>query len=275
MVSCKKNNIIEITIISFFITISSLIVPLKSFKYFKAYNLLSSNYILFITNEGILKYDSQLNQFITIENTNLIAENGDIYYISFAQSPLDQGGYIYCRLKNFIFIYDESFNSYGSFEIGQEINHCALNPYRTKDGKDILIVTCINNQLLKSIIYKINLNDAENPASVLVEKDGIKPLNANRGEMSVLNNGISCELMKSSSTTNKLLVCFVTDGYNYLLNAILINPENSLELVSYSNNFKNTGSSLYIRSVLKPNQTGSIICFTDNEVSVCGKDSQG
>jgi hypothetical protein len=192
MVSSKKNNIIEITIISFFITISSLIVPLKSFKYFKAYNLLSSNYILFITNEGILKYDSQLNQFITIENTNLIAENGDIYYISFAQSPLDEGGYIYCRLeKNYIFIYDESFNSYGSFEIRQEYNHCVLNPYRTIEGNDTLIVTCINNEVLKIIIYKINLNDTENPASVLVEKDGIKPLNANREEMSVLNNGIS------------------------------------------------------------------------------------
>ena len=263
MVSSIKNDRIENTIIVFFIIICSLIVPLKSFTYFKAHSLLSSNYILLITDEGILKYDSQLNQYNIIQNTNLITNNGDIYYISFAQSPLDEGGYIYCRLKNFIFIYDESFNSYGSFEIGQELNHCVLNPYRTKGGNDTLIVTCINNEQLKSIIYKINLNDAENPASVLVEKDGIKTLNSKMEETSVLNTGISCELMNSSSHTNKLLVCFATDCYNYLLNAILINPENSLEIVSYSNNFKNTGSSLNIRSVLKPNQKESIICFTD------------
>ena len=55
MVSSIKNDRIENTIIVFFIIICSLIVPLKSFTYFKAHSLLSSNYILLITDEGILK----------------------------------------------------------------------------------------------------------------------------------------------------------------------------------------------------------------------------
>ena len=81
------------------ITIYSLIIPLHSFLYFKAYNLISSDKIILITNEGIYAYDSQSNEFTQLLESSLIGGEEDLKSISFAQSPLENGGLFYCRLK--------------------------------------------------------------------------------------------------------------------------------------------------------------------------------
>ena len=263
MVSRVKNNIIETKIILFFIIICLLIIPLQSFKYFRAYNLLS-NYILLITDEGIAIYDPQLNQHRILTESNLINGASDIDFISFAQSPSEEGGYIFCRLKNYIFIYDESFNSYGKFEIEPASIYCVLNPYRTKDGNNAIIVTYINgNQKIDTSMYIIDLNNADNPGSLYKKNNSINVLDSERGEQQALNKGISCELMYSSIYTNKLLTCFALDIYSYSMNAIVIDPENSLNVLHYSQNLIKTAGSSNINSELSPNQKDSIICYLD------------
>ena len=95
----KAKNIMFILI-----TIYSLIIPLHSFLYFKAYNLISSDKIILITDEGIIAYDSQLDEFTDILTSSLIGGKDNLKSISFAQSPSENGGYFYCRLKKNIYL---------------------------------------------------------------------------------------------------------------------------------------------------------------------------
>ena len=156
-----------------FMIICSLIIPSISFKYFKAHTLLSNN-ILLITNEGIIEYDPQSATSKTImNNSSLIPSDTDQEYISFAQFPSEEGGYIFCRLKEYIYIFDESLDTcYGSFLIETNNIYCVLNPYRTLDGTNTIIVTYINNdQKLKTTIYKIDLNNNDQLASSIGENE--------------------------------------------------------------------------------------------------------
>ena len=70
--------------------------------------------------------------------------------------------------------------------------------------------------------------------------------------------------MSSSNYTNKLLVCFAIDQFSYSLNAVVIDPENSLEILKYSNNVKETAGSPAIVSALNPNEKESIVCIIDS-----------
>ena len=163
------------------ITIYSLIIPLHSFLYFKAYNLNSSNKIILITEEGIIAYDSQLDEFTDILTSSLIGGKDDLQSISFSQSPSENGGYFYCRLKKEIFIYDESFTSFGRFNIDVE-DFCVLNPYRTSQEINTLIVSYINSSSkLKIVMYTINYGNNENSIGSPIEIDNI-PMKNLKGE---------------------------------------------------------------------------------------------
>ena len=72
-----------------------------------------------------------------------------------------------CSLKEYIYIFDESLDTYyGSFLIETSNIFCILNPYRTLDGINTIIVTYINeNQKLKTTIYQIDLNNNAQLAS--------------------------------------------------------------------------------------------------------------
>ena len=45
-----------------------------------------------------------------------------IKYISFTQFTEEEGGYIICRLKNTIFVFDQNLNNeYGNFEVDENL----------------------------------------------------------------------------------------------------------------------------------------------------------
>ena len=250
--------------LTFFMIIFSLIIPSISFKYFKAYTLLS-NKILLITNDGIIEYDPQSATSKTIMESNLITLDTDQNYISFAQSPSEEGGYVFCRLKEYIYIFDESLDTcYGSFLIETSNIYCILNPYRTLDGINTIIVTYINeNQKLKTTIYQIDLNNNAQLASSIGSNEKFA-INLNKMEMNMLNKGISCELMYSLNYTNKLLACFILDGNTKSLQALVFNPENYLSFLYYSDNLKPTEISSIVYSTLNPDKTKSFICLINN-----------
>jgi len=192
--------------LTFLMIICSLLIPSISFKFFNAYTLLSNN-ILLITNYGIIEYDPQSATSKTIMNSSLITSSTDQEYISFAQFPSEEGGYIFCRLKEYIYIFDESLDTYyGSFLIETSNIYCVLNPYKTLDGTNTIIVTYINgDQKLKTTIYKIDLNNNDQLASLIGSNEKFT-INLNKREMKLLNKGISCELMYSLNYPNKLLI---------------------------------------------------------------------
>ena len=249
------------------ITIYSLIIPLHSFLYFKAYNLISSDKIILITNEGIYAYDSQSNEFTKLLESSLISGEDDLKSISFAQSPSENGGFFYCRLKQKIYIYDESFTSFGSFNIDVE-DFCVLNPYRTSQGINKLIVSYIKSDSgssgkLKIVMYTINYGNDENPIGSSIEIDNIPMKNLKGEEKNVINKVLSCQLMTLSSYTNKLLTCFSADQQNRVMNAVTFDPENNLELVHYSSDKIQATDPVLIESALNPNGKECIVCVLE------------
>ena len=237
-----------------FMIICSLIIPSISFKYFKAYTLLSNKFLL-ITTDGIIEYDPQSATSKTIMVSDLITSNNDLEFTSFAQFPSEEGGYIFCRLKEYIYIFDECLDTYyGSFLIETSNIFCVLNPYKTLDGTNTIIVTYINgDQKLKTTIYKIDLNNNDQIASSIGVNEK-KTLNINKKEMYLLNKGISCELMYSLNYTNKLLTCFVLDQNTNSLAALVFNPENYLSFLYYSDNLKQNEISSIVYSTLNPDK---------------------
>ncbi|MBR3674476.1 MAG: hypothetical protein IKN65_09455, partial [Clostridia bacterium] len=250
------------------ITFYSLIIPLHSFLYFKAYNLISSDKIILITNEGIYAFDSQSNELTELLQSSLIGGEEDLKSISFAQSPLENGGFFYCRLKKNIYIYDESFTSFGSFNIDAE-GFCVLNPYKTRLGINILIVPCVksdsnnSNAKLKIVMYTINYDNDENLIVSSIETGSISMKNLKGEEKNVYNEVLSCQLMTLSSYTNKLLTCFSADQENRVMNAVTFDPEKNLELVHYSSDKIQATDPVLIESALNPNGKECIVCVLE------------
>ena len=253
----------------FFIIIHLLIIYIKSFKYFKAFNLLSNN-IIFITDAGIIKYDPESNSQTMIQETNIITSQSEQDYIQFAQSPLDEGGYVFCRLKNYIFIFDETLNiNYTSFNVDYIINsYCVLVPYKTNEGKNTLIIGYITgNQKLKLLMYDLNIGS--NDIVKLLNETEYLAKNSYGQLQNVLNKAISCELMHSSNYSNKILSCFIIDQHTYSICAINFNPENFLSFLYFSENVEITSGTSIINSSLSPNNTISLICFVNSQTYLC------
>ena len=260
----KEQNI-KRNICLFLTIIYGLIISSKSFIYFKAFNLLSNN-ILFISDEGVIKYVPETNNKTVVHPFNLITTETELDYISFAQLPLDEGGYVFCRIKEYIYIYDEDLNNFfGNIIINDISNiYCSLVPYKTKKGIITLIISHITgDQKIKQIIYEINTDQQNFQGSIILTNE-TEVINKNGETEKVLVKAISCELMSSLNYTNKLLTCFVVYQSSFSIVAVIFNPENSLSFLYFSDNSKITNGLSTIYSTLDTNKQYSLICFVDN-----------
>ena len=98
----------------FFFVFCFIIPKIKTFHYFTAYNLLSGD-ILLITDEGIIKFDQDTQNQTLINEIDNFTDYEDLKYISFLQSPAELGNYLFCRIKQYIYII--SSNSYNLINI--------------------------------------------------------------------------------------------------------------------------------------------------------------
>ena len=118
MTKIIKNEKIYINVYIYFSLIIILFININSIEHFKSFNLLSNDNIVLISNEGIKKYDPSTQSEILIQSTNSISSNDDLKYVAFTQFPLDDGGYIICRLNDYIYVFDETLETYyGNFQI--------------------------------------------------------------------------------------------------------------------------------------------------------------
>ena len=148
----------------YFIVIYLLIIEIKSFQYFNVFNLLSDEFLL-ITDEGIIKFNPSTNTQTTIKSSNTISSQDDQNYISFFQFTEEEGGYIICRLKKSVFVFNSNLdNEYGNFELNEIENfYCDMKSYKTLDGKITIIFSYINNDCkIRLLMYQININQENN-----------------------------------------------------------------------------------------------------------------
>ena len=261
----NRKNEIQSKIYFFLTLFFLLIIHTESFTYFKAFNLLSEN-ILLITDEGIIKYDPLTKNQTLVQSSNLITSINDLDAISFVQSPSDDGGYIFCRLKTYIFIFDENLNNNNqNFDVSQISNlPCSLNSYKTSDGKITLIISLIKQQSLKIIMYEININEEQNFAILFNEITYTHKNQENDNKINLSPYGITCELIASNEYTNKLLACFFLEVPNYNIVGSIFNPEN-LNFLYLTKNSRKIKTSLKINSAISSNFENIFICFIGSD----------
>ena len=134
-------------IILFTIILFTLQGPIASFKYFKAFNILSND-LLLVTDIGIIKYNIELDsQYLIVSYNNIINTDGTLEFITVSQFSSEDGGYIICRINEYIYILSEV----ASFSFGNIIlselheQYIELIPYITKDSEKSFIICYIND----------------------------------------------------------------------------------------------------------------------------------
>ena len=250
-------------ILLFFVIINVLIIGINSFKYYKAFNLLSKS-ILLITDEGFIKYNSEskTQDAIKIINDTSINKNYEIDFISFAQFALDEGGYVFGRIRQNIYYFSKDLDFYGNFTVSNIIDSIiSMIPYTSKNGDKFIIIGYIDsNYLISLLMYKIDFVLGESKLLYSVSKNTV-----NEDKLPAFVSfpkKVSCQLM-SKLDNDKIIVCFSSNDDVNRISAVVFDPENELSLLYYSNNTITSEAILNIYSEITPNKNISLVCIID------------
>ena len=242
--------------IIFYLIFLSLIIIMKSFIAFKEFNLLNDNFLL-VTEDGIYRFNSNFQDKYLINSFDSDIESDMIEYADISKLSDDDGGYIFCKVFKKIYIVSKNADQLiDILTIDDEYlsrTQSSIIPYKF-DNNYYCILSYINNQN-KLTIYKFKIYFNSTEGNELVANKIIE------GNNTRYMDGISCHLIYSSLYQKNLLICFVTNNNDYLLNAIIFDPENMSLL---SSNYKYFDLSIkdndFIRSIITYNKNIFFIC---------------
>ena len=223
---------------------------MKQFAAFKPFNLLNNN-ILLVTEEGIYRFNlASKNKYLihsfdyTIEV--YMIENTDIKKLSD-----DEGGLIFCKIFQYIYIISKNadmlIKTLTLDDLSSVRNQVSIIPY-VSDSNYYCSLIYINGQNKMQINkFKINFNspgDKEIIVAKIIEDNNMNYL-----------VGITCKYLYSSLYHKNILICFVTNINDYLINAIIFNPEDmSLISIEYKNiDIDSKKETSFIRSIISYN----------------------
>ena len=264
----SNNNLISIKFIFKFLLIWLwLNVPIISFKYFKAFTILSKD-IIIISDEGIYKYQIENKNQTKISDIESSIMN--VEYISLAQFPSNEGGYILCRINNYIIILSEDSEEIIGEIIIDKIKEVKLSiiPYTTKDNKKTFILGYVNSiYKIVALMYEINFESIPDSKLLFnIEQD----IEYEDGTYDYLSGKpITCELMLSENKEN-IFVCFVITAIYQNVNAIAFDPENNCKLLYFFKNEVVTCGVNHFSSETSLNKDKYLICYIDTDkVTYC------
>ena len=265
-----NNNLINTKFVfKFLIILIWLNDPIISIKYFKAFTLLSKD-IIIISDEGLYKYEIENKNQKIISDIESIASIMNVEYISFAQFPSNEGGYILCRINNYILILSEDSEEIIGEIIIDEIKEEKLSiiPYTTKDNKKSFILCFVNfNYKIVLIMYEINFEPTFNTKQLFKNEQDVKYEDETVDYLS--GRPITCELMLSENKDN-ILVCFVITGLSKKVNAVAFDPGNNCKLLYFFKNEVVTAGVNIFSSKTSMNRDKSLVCYIDtNNVFYC------
>ena len=258
-------------LILFIIIFFALKVPIFSFKYFKAFNILTND-ILLVTDVGIIKYNIETDsQSLIVSYNNIINNDGStLEFITVSQFSSDDGGYIICRINEYIYILsrDASF-SFGNIILSElHGQYVEIIPYITKDSKKSFIIAYIDdNHKIALILHEININKIDDSKIIYQNLQSVKYNEQYIGTISL--KSLSCKIMNSEIQQN-ILTCFITTSDNYCMNSISFDQDNNFTLIEVNKKEINVISSL-ISIDYGSNKDISLICFLNNGDFQCLK----
>ena len=242
----------------------SLILIIYSFISFKAYNLLNQN-ILLVTDEGIYRYNLESQNKYLIGAYDEVLESGVIENVEISKLSDNEGGYIFCKVYIYIYIITKD----GSIII----DTLKLNEYSSSYTQASVIPFVSDNIYYCALFYINNLN------KIKINKFKINFSSPDGNELTVDkiiedNNmeywqGINCHLLYSSLYQKNIIICFVTNFNDYLINAIIFDPEDmSILSIEYKSNIyidiDSQRDTNFIRSIITYNNKIAFICQDQN-----------
>ena len=260
----NKNRFKFIIFLTIFLLLKS---PVKSFKYFKAFNILSND-LLLISDEGIIKYNTESDTQNLVVSSNLVSES-NLEYITFSQFPSNEGGYIICRINEYIYILSEDATvSYGKITL-EEIKdqHIELITYTTEDLKKFFIICYINNVMkITTIMHEINLVNFESSEIKYQNWNIITYEDGSIGTISL--RSIGCKIINVQTKQN-ILTCFVSTSDNLCMNAISFDQDNNFTVIDISKHQISNNQIALITVDNSPNKRKSLVCYHDNGKFLC------
>jgi len=220
------NLVLKIKHILLLIIFILLINVVKCYQLLKTFNTLSNDVII-LCEDGIIKYDTKTETQTLIEPYNILKGIGNIKFVSISQFPLEEGGYILCRIQNYIYLLSRDANeSYGFVYVDGIYNvYTEMIHYTTKNNKKSFIIAFINQLKINLLMYEINFtsyNDTE--LSFKIEHQILY------GDSTIFDHIISCEVMMISNE-DKLLSCFLFNNKMNIISSIF-DPENNFKLLN-------------------------------------------
>ena len=246
--------------------------------------------LLSISKEGlseIFSFDSKYPNSITLNNGNIliVAESGlflydiistkfnlvlnftseECFHTTFLQLSEDEGGNIFCLVKNILYILSSNVNNIIYFNLQEEIidQFCSLNFY--KNEKNYIYYTLVfndNSKKFNLLYYKMNF---ESKTNNLIERKTCEPINSEGNNQILFYRNIVCEFMKSD-ILGKVLVCFHENVDASEIGISIFSPENDFEpITSVSNIYIKVENSVsMIKSAVSQNLKKSLICYLYN-----------
>ena len=251
----------------FFTIFLSLKIPVISFKNFKAFNILSND-LLLISDEGIIKYNTETDEQNIIVSSELVTDS-NIQYITFAQFPSNEGGYIICRINELIYVLSEDASiSYGKITLeeirGQLIE---LITYTGKDSKKYFIICYINDDYkITSIMHEINLPNFETSELKYQNWNVITYDDGSTGWLS--SKSLACKIVDLEIKQN-ILTCFASTSNNLYLNSISLDQDNNFKALNASKKFVDINQISVISVDNGPNKNQNLVCYQNNGKFLC------
>ena len=263
IINFSNNSLINTKIVfKVLLILICLTSPIKNIKYFKAFTILTKD-IIIISDEGLFKYQIENKNTTKISDIEYIASIMNVEYISFAQFPSNEGGYILCRINNYILILSEDCEEIIGEIVIDDIKEGKLSiiPYTTKDNKKTFILCFVNSTFkIKILMYEINFESiADSKLLYDVEQD-VEYEDETIDYLS--GQPITCELMLSENKEN-IIVCFVITAMSYLVNAVAFDPENNCNLLYFFKNEVVTAGVNIFSSKTSLDRDKSLLCYID------------
>ena len=257
---CKEYIPFGLKNIFLLIVIFSLNIKIKSFKFFKAFYILSNDLII-ISDEGIIKYNINTGESNLLISSVFVEKNEQLDFLSIAQFPSDNGGYIVCRANVYIYLLSSDGSSiYGNITLSQINNtYAEIIPYITQNDKKTIIICYIDNNKIYLLMYEINLSSFED--STIIYQNEINIVYEDNTIGYTYIKGMACKLMISQDM-EEILTCFVPTNNN-CINVLSFQQENNFDIKSIIKKDIGTSGLSFITIDDSPNKSQSLICYNE------------
>ena len=153
--------------------------------------------------------------------------------ITFLQLSDSDGGYIFCLIKDIIYIFSPEVNLKTSFDLKNEIQgtYYSMNFHKNENNKIYYSLAFVNSKKQFILIYyELDLTENKNNLKYSISHE---PTNSKGGITTSFEINVSCEEMIHHSE-GKVLVCFY-ENRNYdpqEMSISIFNPERNFEVIT-------------------------------------------